>query len=129
MKNLLANKAEIIYNNLMKKYVIILIIALLIFLGSYKCPLYNIVGIPCPSCGMTRAWRCVFSGDIRAALLMHPLFLLPALVVIPKFQKTRSLLIIAGIFLALYIIRMIFLFPGDPPMDYNFNSMIGEFLR
>ena len=113
----------------MKKYVVILIIALLIILGSYKCPLYNIVGLPCPSCGMTRAWQLALSGEVKAAFLMHPLFLLPLLVMMPKFQRTRSLLIIAGIFLVVYIIRMILMFPDSAPMDYNFNSVIGEFLR
>ena len=125
----LANKREIIYNKTMKKYIVILILALLIFVGSYKCPLYNIVGLPCPSCGMTRAWRLALSGKIGAALLMHPLFWLPLSLFVPRLQKTRYLLIIAAIFIAAYIIRMLLLFPGEAPMDYNYNSMIGELFK
>ncbi|MCL4234049.1 MAG: DUF2752 domain-containing protein [Deltaproteobacteria bacterium] len=37
------------------------------------CPFFNITGLPCPACGMTRA--CVFTahGDWVAALLANPL--------------------------------------------------------
>ena len=125
----LANKREIIYNGFMKRYIVILILALLIFLGSYKCPLYNIIGLPCPSCGMTRAWRLVLSGEIGAAFLMHPLFLLPLSLFVPRLQKTRYLIIIAAIFIAVYIIRMLLLFPDEVPMNYNYNSVIGELFK
>ncbi len=37
------------------------------------CPFFNVTGLPCPACGMTRA--CVFSahGDLSAALAANPL--------------------------------------------------------
>lgn len=126
---MLAIADEIIYNIGMKRYIIILVLGLLILVGGYKCPIYNIIGLPCMSCGMTRAWRLVLSGDVIAAFLMHPLFLLPLCLFVPRCQKTRPLLIIIGIFVTVYIIRMFLLFPHTAPMNYNYESLIGEFFK
>jgi len=38
------------------------------------CPLRLVAGIPCPSCGLTRAARDVLHGDFAAATHMHPLW-------------------------------------------------------
>jgi hypothetical protein len=37
------------------------------------CPARAILGLPCPTCGMTRATRLAARGEIAAALAMHPL--------------------------------------------------------
>lgn len=37
------------------------------------CLFRNVTGIPCPGCGMTRAFALLARGDWRAALAMHPL--------------------------------------------------------
>lgn len=38
------------------------------------CPLRIVAGIPCPSCGLTRAARDVLHGDLASATHMHPLW-------------------------------------------------------
>lgn len=42
----------------------------LIFGCTYK----KLLGIPCPGCGMTRAWLSLLRGDIIGAFRWHPLF-------------------------------------------------------
>lgn len=38
------------------------------------CLFRNLTGIPCPGCGMTRAWLSALRLDILAAFQHHPLF-------------------------------------------------------
>ena len=38
------------------------------------CPVRGLLGIPCPSCGLTRAARLALVGDFAAASRMHPLW-------------------------------------------------------
>lgn len=45
---------------------------LLLYCG---CPVYRLTGIPCPGCGLTRAWCCFLAGDWKSAVGYHPLFL------------------------------------------------------
>jgi len=47
----------------------------------WPCPLRLTTGLPCPTCGMTRATRFALHGDFAAATRMHPLWfiVLPAL--------------------------------------------------
>ena len=40
-----------------------------------RCPFLAMTGYPCPSCGMTRALRCLLHGDLAAALAFNPLFI------------------------------------------------------
>lgn len=55
--------------------------SILVALGSaivlvaigWRCPLLLVAGIPCPTCGMTRALRLVLHGDLAGATRVHPL--------------------------------------------------------
>jgi len=60
----------------MKKYTKYILIALFpgIILTFYQCPSLFLLGIPCPFCGMTRAFLCVLHGDILRAFYFHPLW-------------------------------------------------------
>ena len=40
----------------------------------FGCTYKKLLGIPCPGCGMTRAWLCLLKGDIVNAFRWHPLF-------------------------------------------------------
>ena len=42
----------------------ILLLLLFLLLAGYQCPLRFFFGIPCPFCGMTRAFLCVLEGDL-----------------------------------------------------------------
>ncbi len=37
------------------------------------CPFHNLSGLPCPGCGLTRAFVCLGHGQIGAAFHWHPL--------------------------------------------------------
>ena len=45
-----------------------------------RCPIRAATGVPCPACGLTRAWTAVLCGDRRLAFDRHPLWwLMPPL--------------------------------------------------
>ncbi|MBQ7584306.1 MAG: DUF2752 domain-containing protein [Lachnospiraceae bacterium] len=50
------------------------LLAILVILRIYKCPLDYIFGIPCPMCGITRAFLALLQGDVRGAFYCHPLW-------------------------------------------------------
>lgn len=37
------------------------------------CPFHNLSGLPCPACGLTRAFVCLAHGRFAAAFIYHPL--------------------------------------------------------
>ena len=51
-----------------------MIFAVMFQLGIYRCPLDFLVGIPCPLCGMTRAFVALVGGDVAGAFYYHPLW-------------------------------------------------------
>ena len=48
--------------------------AMLSLIGVYKCPLDAFLGIPCPTCGLTRAVTAALHGDMAMAFYYHPLW-------------------------------------------------------
>lgn len=52
----------------------ILLLLLFLLLAGYQCPLRFFLGIPCPFCGMTRAFLCVLEGDLAKSFYFHPLW-------------------------------------------------------
>lgn len=46
----------------------------LLVLPRFGCPFYNLIHIPCPCCGVTRAWLAFFSGNMSDAFRYHALF-------------------------------------------------------
>jgi hypothetical protein len=51
-------------------------VCVLVGVVPWRCPLFLLTGIPCPTCGMTRAARFALHGDFGAATRMHPLWFL-----------------------------------------------------
>ena len=39
-----------------------------------NCPIRSLTGIPCPGCGMSRAWLSALRLDILGAFRYHPMF-------------------------------------------------------
>lgn len=121
-------------SNFIAVFVILMyIIATNLFIHD-SCIFKIVFGIPCPGCGMTRAFKFLLQGDINNAFLMHPLFAL-VIIFIPLFVWFRYVkrndkiingyLFVFGILcLILYIFRMIKYFPNTPPMDVRGNSII-----
>lgn len=131
-----------------KKYGLGVALAVLTFvifdvLFGQICPGRIFFGLPCPACGMTRAFFLLIQGRVKESISMHPL-LLPFLVwvlycTIVKYLLKKSLQnikihSIIGLFLLLlvYIWRMCQYFPEMEPMTYykdNFLHGVLEILR
>lgn len=59
---------------------------------------------------------------------MHPLFWLPPVFLLKPFRKKWILIFALLLFAAVYIVRMITLFPNTAPMLYNYESLLGGLL-
>lgn len=58
-----------------------------------SCPIRELTGIPCPGCGMGRAWLAVLRFDFSGAFRYHPLFWavpVVALFIIRDFRLFRA---------------------------------------
>ena len=95
----------------------LLILMLLAALCWFGCPAYNLLGISCPGCGLTRAWACFLRGDWQNALTYHLLFFPAPLVFflavhrnMPVLQRTPlASLVVRGYLIALigyHLLRM-----------------------
>ena len=79
-------------------------------LMGITCPILFMTGISCAGCGMTRAWLSLFRLDFGAAFYYHPLFWLPALLIVLFLFEKRIFKqwywLWAALFLFVYGIRM-----------------------
>ncbi|HHX19885.1 MAG TPA: DUF2752 domain-containing protein [Clostridiaceae bacterium] len=137
------------------KWMPLIVLALFLLLVSEffgtSCFFSSVFGIPCAGCGSTRAVRLLLQGKVADALRMHPLIFLTLflLVVIPAFAVARFIakkrgkpfrsplsrrateiifFSLAALYLVVYIIRMILLFPHTEPMLYNKSSVWGKLI-
>lgn len=60
---------------------------------------------------------------------MHPLFLLPAVLLFKPFQNRRFIIGMLVVFIAVYAVRMWLMFPNIEPMVFNSESILGGFLK
>ncbi|WP_300357510.1 DUF2752 domain-containing protein [Fusobacterium sp.] len=85
------------------------------------CLFINIFGIPCPTCGITRAYISLLHLDIKSAFFYHPLFLLVPFIFFIK--KKAHLFTIFILFLIVWVIRMYLYFPNVEPMIFNRDAL------
>ncbi len=87
------------------------------YFADIGCFFKSVTGIGCITCGITRAYISLLSGDISAAFYYHPLFLLivPLYLVLffrrkfsQRFVMIFALSVIAA-FIAVYIARLFFI--------------------
>nr|WP_276020532.1 DUF2752 domain-containing protein [Acetivibrio straminisolvens] len=104
------------------------------------CLFKNFFGLPCPGCGMTRAYLSLLKFDLASAFYYHPLFLLPAILAIIVIFKNNKYFMrlyknnllwgcILAVFILVWIVRFVLFFPDTPPMDYNSKALIPQLLR
>lgn len=110
-------------------------------LNGEICPFHSLLGIPCPGCGMTRAFLALLRGDVRKAFYWHPLFPLVILIFLVFLLKRKYKVIeniwqnklilksVILLFILCYIIRLCFLFPDQPPLNLNKDSLLGQLLK
>ena len=110
------------------------------YVSDIRCLFKYTLGIPCPGCGLTRAWLSFFRLDLKEALRWHPLFwLVPILLVVGIFWNGRVCknntmnrwfwIVLVGGIVGVYSIRMATLFPYKEPMDYNKQSILYQWTK
>lgn len=90
------------------------------------CPIRALTGIPCPGCGMSRAWLAFVRLDLAAAFRYHPLFWTVPLVVLLVLydgtlftRKRHNDIMMYGLIALLllcYVVRLIVFFRGMLPL-------------
>lgn len=124
------------------------------YLWGTACLIQGGIGVPCPTCGTTRAIEALIQGEIKEALSWHPLVFLSLFIVIiaviysinkeikkqREFQaneKWRTIkngnalkyvfIPVLMIYFIVYLIRIINLYP-NPPLNYNSDSALGRII-
>lgn len=95
------------------------------------CIIMSTYGLPCPACGLTRAYGALLRFEVLEALWWHPLFwFVPIIfgvalykyVFIGKNNPKWFKIFIWGslvVFIAVYAVRLILYFPHTEPMTLN----------
>lgn len=105
-----------------------------VYTFSIGCPIRRFFGVPCPGCGMGRAYLALCRGDIHAAFAYHPLFWL-AIPLLFLFlhnevfnfhisQKVLNIIAVVSIilFITVYLVRIFIL--HDPVLKIDFKDSI-----
>lgn len=98
-------------------------------LGHGLCPSKELLGLPCPGCGLTRSILLILQGRFAeswhlqpfgyAWLLLAVVFFLDRYLLESRQKAWVTLLVVICIgMVALYGYRMITMFPGEEPMTY-----------
>lgn len=124
------------------RFPILLFLIYIVFTNSFihdSCIFELILGVPCPSCGITRAWISAFKFDFVNAFLYHPLFLIIPLIMIVIIYKDYKFInkvynnnifwiTLIVLVIVVFILRMIFQFPNEV-LKINENSLLQIIIR
>ncbi len=86
------------------------VLAPALYILDIGCVFRFMTGIPCPGCGMTRAWLTALRGDLAAAVAYHPLFWAVPVAGALVFAQERSVrwhracVFAAGVLIAVFIV-------------------------
>jgi Protein of unknown function (DUF2752) len=115
-----------------------------------KCPLQALIGIPCPTCGMTRSFVAIAQGNLDAAVRYHffgpTVFLLFLAVIVlflwdlktnqnksfsyrRFFSKSRVYISVGLSYLGYYAIRIAYLFSSGELSKAFWTSPVGTWLN
>jgi len=127
---------------------------IVVLLGSYmlimnlltgtSCAFKSFIGVPCPGCGLTRAYMSLFRLDIRGAFVWHPMFwAVPVFIaawIWREYVKAKypgrhiffyePLLFVLSISaIAVFVVRAFYLFPHTEPFTLNPNAVMPRLFR
>ena len=103
------------------------------------CPQLILTGFPCAGCGMTRAVYCILTGQFSRAMKLNPAAPLWILFLFWFFynryvkgvyaKSTPFFLgLVCAATLAVYGYRMLYCFPGEPPLVYYRNNIMRKII-
>lgn len=136
--------AALLWNDIKDaKWAFILLIAYFVLAAKFSystCPVVMLIGFPCPACGLTRAVMLLLHLDFAGAFQMHP-FIYMVIIFAILFMWRRyvrtiqqdqllkwAAVIIIVLMLLYYVGRMAVQFPGEAPMQYYDQSVLGKML-
>lgn len=104
------------------------------------CPQLILTGFPCAGCGMTRAVVYILTGRFARGMQLNPAAPLWILFLswffanrylrgVQPRQTKVFLALVCVITLAVYVYRMIYFFPGEPPMVYHANNIFSRLIK
>ena len=118
-------------------------LAMQLLTGS-SCTLRSSFGLPCPGCGMTRAYASLFSLDICGAFVWHPMFWAGPVVIAAWVYKEYIKIkypgrrvrffeplvgIIGSLLILTFAVRAVFLFPHSEPFTLNADALFPKMFR
>jgi hypothetical protein len=101
------------------------------------CIFAGMTGIPCPGCGITRSIMALLRLDIASSFFYYPV-LIPCGVGLAAYfnawvrngtgskRWNRFLGGMGIVIVVVYVVRMFFLFPDTPPLDFNHRAMLPQ---
>lgn len=104
---------------MMRSFLLIILLFLILSCSGIGCIFRFLTGIPCPGCGLTRAYTALLHLDLSAAFSFHPLFWAVPLVFAAGWlwEKKRTPIwlwcfsLLGASFAGLYLLRIL---RGDP---------------
>ena len=132
--------------SLLKKYLIPTAFAAVFYIFTFLlgnrtlCVFKTTYGIPCPGCGMTRAFIYFFRGNISKAFYYHPLFFLLIITLLIVIFRNKDYvskiynskifwIVILVVFIIVWAVRMVIMFPNLEPLDFNHHSLLSVFYK
>lgn len=126
------------YKYLILSILILIIVCTLLF--HKFCPVALLTGYPCPGCGMTRAFMLFLTLHWGEAFSMHPMIFLwiPYLLYLfwYRYYLQRPVrffllltLVLCLLTIAVYVARMITMYPGQAPMTYHKPNLLHTILH
>lgn len=111
------------------------IVAVVSLLGHGMCPSREVLGIPCPGCGLTRSILLILRGQWAESWRLQPfgyawlalaaVFILDRYVLETRQKLWKTVLVVICVgMVALYGYRMVTLFPHTEPMTYYEGNLL-----